>query len=192
MNVVFTSATATDQLQRYVAIRRKNAENAYNRNVQYNGQNQKTVEDLEALLRGKNEPLKVQANRIVQQEQPEQQELQQLGAGQVKQIQLSIGKTLERGVRAEAISMPEPTTADVQLTAKASVKIMPTEAQIALHNMAKAISDLTTSVALPFSTVQDLSQIQIRFEKAVSSYSFQTKMKQNEFKMERPSYFKSA
>ena len=45
--------TASDQLQRYDAIRRKNAESAYNRNVQYNGQNQKTVENLEALLIGK-------------------------------------------------------------------------------------------------------------------------------------------
>ena len=42
-----------------------------NDNIQYNGQNQKTVEDLESLLIGKKEP------EIVQ---PERQELQELGA----------------------------------------------------------------------------------------------------------------
>ena len=130
MNAVMTQAVASDQLQRYDASRRRNAESAYDRHVQYNGQNQKTVEDLEALLMGKKEP------EIVQ---PEQQEFQELGAGQMKQIALPVGKTLEetidlwRDVRAEAISVPEPTTADYNLAATASAKIMQTEAQIALH-----------------------------------------------------------
>ena len=56
MNAVMTQAVASDPIQRYDASRRRNAESAYNRNVQYNGQNQKTVEDLEALLIGKKEP----------------------------------------------------------------------------------------------------------------------------------------
>ncbi len=114
-----------------------------NRNVQYNGQNQKMVEDLEALLIGKKEP------EIVQ---PERQEFQELSAGQMKQIALPIGKTLEetidlwRDVRAEAISEPEPTTADYQLAATASAKIMRTEAQIALHNRAQSEIDMAQHV----------------------------------------------
>ena len=89
MNAVMTFATASDQLQRYDAIRRKNAESAYDRNVQYNGQNQKTLVKLEALLMEKDEP------QIVQ---PEHQELQELGAGQMKQVILPIGKTLEETI----------------------------------------------------------------------------------------------
>ena len=62
----------------------------------------------------------------------------------MKQIVLPIGKTLEetidiwRDVRAEAISEPEPTTADYQLAATASAKIMQTETQITLHKRAQS------------------------------------------------------
>jgi len=86
MNAVMTQAVASDHVQRYDASRRRNAESAYNRNVQYNGQNQKTVENLEAILIGKKEPEIVQSK---------QHESRQLGAGQMKQIALPIGTTLE-------------------------------------------------------------------------------------------------
>jgi acetylornithine deacetylase/succinyl-diaminopimelate desuccinylase-like protein len=46
VNAVLTTAVATDQLQRYNAVQRKNAESAYKSNVQYNGVNQKTLEEI--------------------------------------------------------------------------------------------------------------------------------------------------
>ena len=55
MNAIMTSTSAAHQLQRYDAIRRRNAEQAYHRQAEYNGRNQKMLDDLEALLTGKKE-----------------------------------------------------------------------------------------------------------------------------------------
>jgi len=194
MNAVLTNAPVNDLLQRYDAIRRKKADDAYNRTVQYNGQNRKTVEDLKALLTGKNETEIVQTNRTeqsVESNQPDQKRVQVLDAGQLKQVALPVGKTLEetiniwRGLRSKAISTPEPTTADNQLAAKASAEIMQTEAKIALHNMGKKFKDMSAvknnSVQSTYNDARDTSQLE-RFEKAVSTYSFQSQMKQNDFK----------
>ncbi|AMQ08009.1 MULTISPECIES: hypothetical protein [Sporosarcina] len=200
MNAVMTQAIASDPIQRYDASRRRNAESAYNRNVQYNGQNQKTVENLEALLIGKKEP------EIDQSKRPEPR---QLGAGQMKQIALPIGTTLEetiaswKDVRAEAISEPEPTTADYNLAATASAKIMRTEAQIILHNRAQSEIDITSareeadtakmaSKELPSDLEREILITQRRYEKAISSYSFQVLMKQKGFEIDRPSFYKIA
>lgn len=202
MNAVLTHAAASDHIQRYDAIRRRNAESAYNRNVQYNGQNQKTVEDLESLLIGKKDTETIQ---------PERQEFQQLGAGQVKQIALPIGKTLEetidlwRDVRAEAISEPEPTTADYQLAATASAKIMQTETKIALEKLAQSDSVMSSaqeqantakakvvSMELPSGSDREILIMQRRYERAISSYSFQVQMKQKGFEFDRPSFYKTA
>jgi len=200
MNAVLTHAATNDHIQRYDAIRRRNAESAYDRHIQYNGQNQKTVEDLESLLIGKKEPEMVQ---------PVRQELQELGAGQMKQIALPVGKTLEetidiwRNVRAEAISEPDPTTADYNLAATASAKIMQTEMQIALRspeepgieiasvreqtNTAKAVT-----IELPSVLERETLIMQRRYEQAISSYSFQVQMKRQGFEFDRPSFYKTA
>ncbi|MET3655259.1 hypothetical protein [Sporosarcina psychrophila] len=200
MNAVMTQAIASNPIQRYDASRRRNAESAYNRNVQYNGQNQKTVENLEALLIGKKEPEIDQSKR---------HEPRQLGAGQMKQIALPIGTTLEetiaswKDVRAEAISEPEPTTADYNLAATASAKIMRTEAQIILHNRAQSEIDITSareeadtakmaSKELPSDLEREILITQRRYEKAISSYSFQVLMKQKGFEIDRPSFYKIA
>lgn len=202
MNAVMTQVAASDHIQRYDAIRRRNAESAYNRNVQYNGQNQKTVEDLESLLRGKKEPENVQ---------PERQEFQQLGAGQVKQIALPVGKTLEetidlwRDVRTEAVSEQQPTTADYQLAATASAKIRQTETQIALEKLAQSNIEMASiqeqvntakakavSMELPSGPERELLILQKRYEQAISSYSFQVHMKQKGFEIDRPSFYKIA
>lgn len=195
-----STAVAGDYVQRYDAIRRRNAEIAYDRHVQYNGRNQKTVAGLENLLTGKKE---------LENAQPEHREFQRLGGGQMKQIALPIGKTLEetidlwRDVRAEAISEPEPTTTDYQLAATASAKIMRTEAQIMLHDKAQA--EIETAVAheeveaakmasVELSSVLD-REVQImhkRYEQAISSYSFQIQMKQKGFETDRPSFYKIA
>ncbi|MEK5040032.1 hypothetical protein [Sporosarcina sp. FSL K6-3457] len=200
MNAVMTFATASDQLQRYDAIRRKNAENAYERNVQYNGQNQKTLEKLEALLMGKDEPQAVQ---------PEKQEVQELGAGQMKQVALPIGKTLEetiglwRDVRADAVSVPEPTTADHQLVATASAKIMQTETQIALQKLAQSEFEATmarkeietgniVSFELPVGVDREVFMMQKRFEQAISTYAFQAEAKQKGYGLDEPQFSKVA
>lgn len=191
MNAVMTFATAGDQLQRYDAIRRKNAESAYDRTVQYNGQNQKILEKLEALLTGKDEPQVVQ---------PEPKELQELGAGQMKQVVLPIGKTLEetidlwRDVRADAVSVPEPTTADHQLAAAASAKIMQTETQIALRKLAQSEFEVAmarqaaetgevVSFELPVGVDREAFMMQKRFEQAISTYAFQVEAKQNGYEL---------
>lgn len=200
MNAVMTFATASDQLQRYDAIRRKNAENAYDRNVQYNGQNQKTLEKLEALLMGKDEPQDVQ---------PEQQELQELGAGQMKQVALPIGKTLEetidlwRDVRTDAVSVPEPTTADHQLAATASAKIMQAETQLALQKLAQSEFEATmvrreaetgnvVSFELPAGVDREAFMRQKRFEQAISTYAFQVEAKQKGYGLDEPQFSKVA
>lgn len=199
MNAVMTFATASDQLQRYDAIRRKNAENAYERNVQYNGQNQKTLEKLEALLMGKGEQQAVQ---------PEKQELQ-LSAGQMKQVALPIGKTLEetidlwRDVRADAVSVPEPTTADHQLVATASAKIMQTETQIALQKLVQSEFEATmarkeietgriVSFELPAGVDREAFMMQKRFEQAISTYAFQAEAKQKGYDLDEPQFSKVA
>ena len=200
MNAVMTFATASDQLQRYDAIRRKNAEKAYDRNVQYNGQNQKMLEKLEALLIGNEEPQDVQ---------PEQLELQELGAGQVKQVVLPIGKTLEetidlwRDVRTDAVSVPEPTTADYQLAAKASAKIMQTETQIALQKSAQSEFELTmarkevetgnvVSFELPAGVDREAFMMRKRFQQAISTYTFQAEAKQKGYGLDEPQFSKVA
>ncbi|MER2090240.1 MAG: hypothetical protein ABS920_10905 [Sporosarcina sp.] len=200
MNAVSAHAVAGDYVQRYDAMRRRNAETAYNRHVQYNGQNQQKVAELEDLLTGKKEP------EILQQER---QGFQQLSGGQMKQIVMPLGKTLEetivgwRNVRAEAISEPAPTTADYLLAATASAKIMRTEAQISLHNKAqteieeavaheKAEAAKIASMELPSDLDREVQIMQKRYEQAISSYSFHALMKQKGFEIDRPSFYKIA
>ena len=62
MNAV-TYSSASESLQRYDAQRRRNAESAYHRDLQYNGQNQKILAELEDLLTGKKKPVTVQPER---------------------------------------------------------------------------------------------------------------------------------
>jgi hypothetical protein len=199
MNAVMTYAGARDPLQRYDVVRRKNAEAAYDRHARYNGENQKVLKELDALLTGDSGPATTRSDR---------QPLQTLDAGQVKQVTFPVGKTLEetidlwRGVRADALSVPEPSTADYQLAATASAKIMQTEAQIALEKRAQSEVEAelfheelqTASVAsedLP-SLDREVLLLQKQYDQAISSYSFHVQMKRNGFEIERPSFYKIA
>ncbi|WP_318614931.1 hypothetical protein [Sporosarcina sp. YIM B06819] len=196
MNAVMTFATASDQLQRYDAIRRKNAESAYDRTVQYNGQNQKILEKLEALLTGKDEPQVVQ---------PGSKELQKLGAGQMEQVVLPIGKTLEetiglwQDVRTDAVSVPEPTTADHQLVATASAKIAQMETQIALQKLEQSEFETTMarqaaetgkvkSFELPAGVDRETFIMQKRFEQAISTYAFQAEARKNGYELNKSKF----
>ncbi|MCG3087067.1 hypothetical protein [Sporosarcina cyprini] len=192
MNAIMTFASAADQMQRYDAARRRNAEHAYDRQADYNGRNQKTLADLEALLLGKKEA--------------EAQQFVKLGAGQMKQITPPLGKTLEetidlwREVRREANSVSEPTTADHQLAATASAKIRETEARLAMQKKAKAeLTELTNqerSAAImphpsadhrPFKITADK-----QFAKAISAYTIQVEAKSRGYGLEGPQYYVSA
>lgn len=199
MNAIMTFASAADQMQRYDAVRRRNAEQAYHRQADYNGRNQKMFDDLEALLTGKKEPEASSENR----------EFKKLDAGQVKQIALPLGKTLEetidawRDVRREAISVQEPTTADHQLAATASAKIMETEARLALQkreqsqleaetNQAKAEAFKVASMDLPTDLEREVLLEQKRYAKAISAYSIQVEAKRNGFIAEWPNINRTA
>ncbi|MFJ7934229.1 hypothetical protein [Sporosarcina sp. NPDC096371] len=198
MNTVMVSTSAGDHLQRYDAIRRKNAESAYNRSLQYNGRNQELVEKLEALLIGKDEPQLIQ---------PEKRALPELNAGQMKKVVLPIGKTLEetidlwRDVRATAISVPEPTIIDHQLVATASAKIMQVETQIALQKLAQsefevemANEEIKTGkrvfYEIPPGFDREKFMMQKRFEQMISAYSFQVEAKRNGYEIGEPNFSK--
>jgi hypothetical protein len=186
--------------QRYDVFKRKFAENAYQRQSKYNGENQKKLSELEALLTGKKEFENMEETR---------KQFQQLGAGQVKQVAIPVGKTLEetidlwRNVRSEAISVPEPTSADYQLAAKATSKIHQTEAQITLHDQAKSEIKMAVTeddaeavevafMDLPSEIDRELMKMKKRYEHAISTYSFHVQMKQRGFNIDFPSFYKIA
>lgn len=195
MNAVLSLA-AGEQFQRYDAIRRRNAEQAYDRNAQYNGVNQKTLEKLEALLLGTLEEVE-----DIQPKTPSEK----LGAGQMKQIALPLGKTLEesidiwREVRKEALSEVEPLPIDFQLAAKASAEIISAEMKIALHNRAKSIREekyafalhetkQQASMSLPFES----AVMERKLKTALSAYAIQSEMLDKNYEIEWPTIYQIA
>lgn len=177
--------------------RRRTAEVAYKRHESYNGENQKQVERLERVISGKAE-----ANAS-------QQAFQKLGAGQMKQVTLPIGKTLEetidlwQAVRTEAISVPQPTTADYQLAATASSKIRRVEGQMGLHHQAKSEIDIAAreeaaaaiepaSIELSSTIDREMHKLQKRYEQAISSYSYHVQMQKKGFEIDSPSFYRIA
>lgn len=200
MNTVMTYAVGRDPWQRYDTVRRKNAEAAYDRHARYNGENQEVLKELAALL--------ADEGGSAATTQSDHQPIQTLDAGQVKQVTFPVGKTLEetidlwRGVRADALSEPEPSTADYQLAATASANIRQTEAQIALEKRAQSeveaelFQDELQTAGLASDDLPSLDRevflLQQRFEQAISSYSFHVQMKRKGFEIERPSFYKIA
>lgn len=210
MNVMLAKISGQDHLVRNDAIRRRNAEVAYDRHEDYNATMKKKLSQLENLIRGNVEPEtaipneKVVAEQVVQEKRNEQ-----LDAGQIKRISLPLGKTLEetirlwRDVRTDAISVPQPTTADQQLASKASAEIRKTEAQIGLNLRANSEIDLAarqanldiaevTSKEFTSSVERELHKLQKKYEQAISSYSYHVQMKQSGFAIETPSFYKIA
>jgi len=194
MNAVMTHVSGQDYLQRSEAVRRRNAEDAFDRTTKYNGANQKTLSQLEAIITGKKDLVEVESS-------PEK--VTKLDAGQVKQIAIPIGNTLEetidlwKNVRSEAISVPEPTTADHQLSAKATAKIHQTEVQISLEQKAKseidlAKVDIVASTEPPIVGDREAHELQKRYQQAITSYSFHIQMKESGFQIDRPSFYKIA
>ncbi len=174
-------------------IRRQNAEEAYRRNDQYHERKEDKIAQLllDKLLNDK----KAKTNA--------------LGAGQVKQVHLPIGKSLEetitlwQDVRNEALMVPEPTTTDYQLASKASTNIRRAQAQLGLNRKANtevdfavhkereaAFTRMTEEFSTPVEgTIYDQKQ---KYKRAISAYSFQVQMKLNGFKVNTPSFLKIA
>ncbi|MHA6258914.1 hypothetical protein ACXYMX_03260 [Sporosarcina sp. CAU 1771] len=200
MNAILSQVSMHDKMQRVDIAKRRNAEIAYGRQEKYNVDHQKKLEALEQLIKGKTDRESIQIKKS---------KVSELGAGQVKQVTIPVGKTLEetidlwKNVRSEAISRPEPTTADFQLAAKATSTIMQTEAQITLHNYAHSEIDRATkveeaesmklaSMELPSKLDFEVLEKQKRFEHAISTYSFHVQMKQQGFEIALPSFYKVA
>lgn len=189
-----TLAVGQDYFARNDAIRRRNAEAAYNRAEKYNGDISAALEKLERLITGENDPNKQQIT------QPREQKLD---AGQLKQVSIPTGKTLEetidlwRGVRTDALSVPDPKTADYQLASVASSKIRETEAQLGLEQRMKSSFEETnynsiSNPQLPPTDNWNEKELQQRFERAQSSYSFQVDMEKRGFVLESPTIFEVA
>lgn len=172
-------------------VKRQQAERAYEKQAQYNGKHQQFIKALQE------EPA------IVKTMMPS------LEAGQVKQIALPLGKTLEetiqlwKDVRRDAVSQPEPTTADYQLAAKASAKIRQTEAQIALHERAQSEAETEAVLRRPLQSkivvngfespaTRFQQDVEKRLEQAVSAYTFQVTMKEKGFPFTEPSFYRIA
>lgn len=191
MIVRLTQVSGQDYSIRNDALRRRNAEIAYNRVEKYNDVNKKVLEATEKINSNKTAVIEVVASR---------QEFEGLGAGQMKQVSLPIGKTLEetidlwRDVRTEAISVPEPTTADYQLAATASSKIRQAETDLGLHQHARSQIETTklASVELPSTTEREMLKLQKRYEHAISSYSVHVQMQKRGFEIDIPSFYKVA
>ena len=185
MTTIMAQVSVQDYNLRNDSFRRSNAKTAYNSLEKYSGDNQKERESIENLRSRKNE---------VNDEKLSNQGFNKLGAGQMKQVTLPIGKTLEetidlwRGVRAEAISAPQPTTADFQLAATASSKIRQVEVELGLHQQTASKIKTETSTSMD----QELLISKKRFERAITSYSFQVEMQKNGFKHDLPSIQKIA
>lgn len=175
-------------------VRRKNAEEAYRKNEKYDSNTQ------EAILKLISEKLAV----------PKQvKEENALGAGQVKQVHLPIGKTLEEtialwgDVRSQALSTPEPTTADYQLAAKASSNIQRAQSQLGLDQQAATEVDIAVqeeskaafaqlAMGFPTKIEETLFERQQKFQRAISAYTFQVDLKMNGFKVNTPSFLRVA
>lgn len=209
MSAILAQLSGQDHLVRNEAIRRRNAEVAYDRHENYNTKMQKKLEQLENLIRGNTDSEKVVSSQSVVEKAVSKEEFEQLQAGQMKQISLPLGKTLEetirlwRDVRTDAISVPQPTTADYQLASKASAEIRKAEAQMGLHhqatseiNIAKQQDDIErakmSSMEFPSTAEQEVFKLQKRYEQAISSYSFHVQMKKSGFAIDLPSFYKVA
>lgn len=190
MAIGLSQLTASNDLLVNERARRRNAQEAYRKIEDYNSNKQ------EAILYLINEKL-AEPNKAKKEEQL-------LGAGQVKQVHLPVGKTLEEtialwgDVRTEALSTP-----DYQLAAKASSNIRRAELQLGLEQQATTEVDTYESEAIsaefaqlqmqfPTPIEQTLFEREKKYKQAISAYAFQVQLKMNGFKIDTPSFFKIA
>lgn len=174
-------------------IQRRNATEAYRRDEKYHKPTSEQFAE------------KLMADLIGDEKEP----ISSLEAGQMKQVHLPLGKSLEetiwlwQDVRAEALASPEPTTTDYQLASKASSNIRQAEAQLGLNRQANSEVDAAihlerqsafTRMAEEFSTPieETIYNHKEKYKRAVTAYTFQVQLKLNGFKVNTPSFLKIA
>ncbi|MCM3756005.1 hypothetical protein M3197_00760 [Sporosarcina aquimarina] len=187
MNPVITENT------RYENARKRSAEVAYTRHADYAGGNEAKRNKLAQRL----------ANANVDLQPSQTKEFKKLGAGQLKQVALPLGETLEetiqswRHVRSEALSSPNPSEVDHQLAAAASAKIMEAEAQMALEDRLRSAQlaeasredsmvQLQESISATDSSMSDA--MRKLYDQASAAYAIQTSAKQQGYMEASPAY----
>ncbi|WP_025783242.1 hypothetical protein [Sporosarcina sp. D27] len=191
MNPIVTENT------RYENARKRSAEVAYTRHANYAGGNEAKRNELAQRLANENE------NANADSQPMQTKEFKKLGAGQLKQIALPLGETLEetiqswRHVRSEALSNPDPSEVDHQLAAAASAKIMEAEAQLALEDrlrsaqLAEASHEDSLMQSQDSNTATDSSLAEAMrklYDQASEAYAIQTSAKQHGYKEASPVY----
>lgn len=195
MYIGLSQQTASNDLFLNERVRRKNAEEAYRKIEQYDSGTQEAI-------------LKLISEKLAEPEQVKK-EANTLGAGQVKQVHIPIGKTLEetialwRNVRSEALAAAEPTTADYQLAGKASSNIQRAQSQQGLDQQASteinaAVQEASEaelaqlSMEFPTRIEQTLFEQKQKYQRAITAYSFQVQLKMKGFKIDTPSFLRVA
>lgn len=195
MYIGLSQQKASNDLFLNERVRRKNAEEAYRKIEQYDSGTQEAI-------------LKLISEKLTDPEQVKK-EANPLGAGQVKQVHIPIGKTLEetialwRNVRSEALAAAEPTTADYQLAGKASSNIQRAQSQQGLDQQASteingAVQEASEgelaqlSMEFPTRIEQTLFEQKQKYQRAITAYSFQVQLKMNGFKIDTPSFLRVA
>ncbi|GEM_PF-5533525 len=136
-------------------------------------------------------------------ETPAAEPFRKLGAGQLKQVALPLGETLEetidswRNVRREALSASEPAEVDHQLAAAASAKIMEAQAQLALEDrlrsaqLAEAALEERTEGTAPATPAVTGAERDL-YEQAAAAYSVQAGAREQGYEVAQPAYFLTA
>ncbi|WJY26584.1 MULTISPECIES: hypothetical protein [Sporosarcina] len=158
----------------------------------------------DAYVRG-NAARREEAARNLQaaQELPAAEPFRKLGAGQLKQVALPLGETLEetidswRNVRREALSASDPAEVDHQLAAAASAKIMEAEAQLALEDRLRsaqlaeaALEERSEGTVSAEQSVTDV--MRELYEQAASAYAVQTEARARGYEVAAPAFFLTA
>lgn len=175
---------------RYENAKKRSAEVAYTRHADYTGGNEAKRDELAQRL-------------TATQADPQPQEFRKLDAGQLKQVALPLGETLEetiaswRNVRSEALSKTDPSEVDHQLAAAASAKIMEAEAQLALEDRLRsaqlAEASLENSMVKPqqskSATDSSLADAMRKlYDQAAAAYAIQSDAKQHGYMGASPAY----
>lgn len=187
--VSISTHSAITENTRYEHAKKRSAEVAYSRHADYAGGNEAKRELAKQQIATESDPLP--------------QEFRKLDAGQLKQVALPLGETLEetiaswRNVRSEALSKTDPSEVDYQLAAAASAKIMEAEAQLALEERLRSaqrteadregsMMHTQQSESPRDSSLADA--MRKLYDRAAAAYAIQTSAKQHGYLGASPAY----
>ncbi|MDW0108569.1 hypothetical protein [Sporosarcina aquimarina] len=187
--VTISMNPAVTETNRYASLKKRSAEAAYTKNAEYAGGNEQKRNEAEQQLTASSELMRAR----------KADDFQKLGAGQLKQITLPLGKTLEetisswQEIRRDALTGFDPAEMDLQLAAAASAKIMETEGQLALEERMRSLESQEESAGESNSpnVVNDLfltETMQKRYNHAATAYAIQVNAKQQGYEVASPAY----